>query len=59
MSTSEWTWIPKPCQTGHIIAWVSKDTIDTVPPEGTICQCGLLVADGKGGVTEKEADNER
>jgi hypothetical protein len=46
-------WTPKPCENGHVFIWASNDTIDTVAPKGTRCNCGACTADGKGGIQEK------
>jgi hypothetical protein len=47
------SWIPKPCENGHVFVWTSNTTVTKYPPKGSMCQCGMIKADGKGGI-EKE-----
>lgn len=48
-TTANPLWEERPCQYGHRIIWYSADTHLQVPPKGHTCQCGKLIADGKGG----------
>ena len=45
--TDTWGYIP--CQNSHVIIFNSITTIDILPPAGSPCMCGQMVADGKGG----------
>ena len=45
-------WIERPCSNGHVMLWYSGSAADRVPPKGTTCQCGYLVANGEGGYEE-------
>lgn len=32
-----------PCANGHVFTWSSNTTaVETEPPDGTICECGLM-----------------
>ena len=37
------------CYYGHSFVWHSADTRAQFVPNGTHCQCGKMIADGKGG----------
>lgn len=49
-------WTPNPCENGHVFIWASNATIDINAPKGVVCQCGECVADGKGGMQDKQAE---
>jgi hypothetical protein len=43
------------CNAGHVFMWESASTNKVNPPQGTMCRCGAVTADGWGGIVLKEA----
>ena len=45
-------WNINPCKNGHVFSWSDNSTVATQPPKGLACQCGSIIADGKGGAID-------
>uniref|UniRef100_A0A6M3LUD8 Uncharacterized protein n=1 Tax=viral metagenome TaxID=1070528 RepID=A0A6M3LUD8_9ZZZZ len=49
MNNATWGYIP--CQNSHAVKWTTADTTTSITPRGMVCECGLMVSDGRGGAT--------